>query len=104
MQAILSVETNINRLKAKYGQVDVLLLRHITEHSPNCSRLLKSLSTLVAPGGYMMLELPDSQRLFNAGNYLSYGKSTLVFTESSARRLAQEVDASSMARALLLPL
>jgi hypothetical protein len=94
VQAILSCETNINRLKAKYGQVDVLLLRHIAEHSPNCSQLLKSLSTLVAPGDYMMLELPDSQRVFNAGNYpFIWEEHFSYFTESTARRLAQEVDA-----------
>lgn len=94
VQAILSCEVNVNRLKGKYGQVDVLLLRHITEHSPNCSQLLKSLSTLVAPGGYMMLELPDSQRVFNAGNYpFIWEEHISYFTESSARRLAHEVNA-----------
>lgn len=94
VQAVLSCEINVNRLKAKYGQVDVLLLRHITEHSPNCSQLLKSLSALVSPGGYMMLELPDSQRVFNAGNYpFIWEEHISYFTESSARRLAQEVNA-----------
>lgn len=94
VQDILSCEVNVSRLKAKYGQVDVLLLRHITEHSPNCSQLLKSLSALIASGGYMMLELPDSQRVFNAGNYpFIWEEHISYFTEISARRLAQQVNA-----------
>jgi hypothetical protein len=94
VQAVLSCPVNVSRLKARYGQADVLLVRHITEHSLSSRQLLKSLSALVAPGGYMMLELPDSQRVFNAGNYpFIWEEHISYFTESSARRLAQEVNA-----------
>ena len=94
VQAALSSPVNVSRLKARYGQADVLLLRHITEHSLSCSQLLKSLSALVAPNGYMMLELPDSQRVFNANNYpFIWEEHISYFTESSVRRLAQEVNA-----------
>ncbi len=94
VQAVLSNPVNVSRLKARYGQVDVLLVRHITEHSLSSSQLLKSLSALVAPGGYMMLELPDSQRVFNACNYpFIWEEHISYFTESTARRLAQEVNA-----------
>ena len=94
VQAVLSCPVNISRLKARYGQADVLLFRRITEHSLSCSQLLKSLSALVAPDGYMMLELPDSQRIFNAGNYpFIWEEHISYFTESSVRRLAQEVNA-----------
>lgn len=94
VQAVLSNPVNVSRLKARYGQTDVLLVRHITEHSLSSSQLLKSLSALVAPGGYMMLELPDSQRVFNAGNYpFIWEEHISYFTESTARRLAQEVNA-----------
>ncbi|MDB4078027.1 class I SAM-dependent methyltransferase [Amylibacter sp.] len=94
VQAVLSSPVNVSRLKEQFGQADVLLLRHITEHSLSCSNLLKSLSALVAPNGYMMLELPDSQRLFNASNYpFIWEEHISYFTENSARRLAQEVNA-----------
>lgn len=94
VQAVLSCPVNVSRLKARYGQADVLLFRRITEHSLSCSQLIKSLSALVAPDGYMMLELPDSQRIFNAGNYpFIWEEHISYFTESSVRRLAQEVNA-----------
>lgn len=94
VQALLSSPVNVSRLKARYGQADVLLVRHITEHSLSSSQLLTSLSALVAPGGYMMLELPDSQRVFNAGNYpFIWEEHISYFTESTARRLAQQVNA-----------
>lgn len=94
VQAVLSSPANVNRLKARYGQADVLLVRHITEHSLSSSQLLTSLSALVAPGGYMMLELPDSQRVFNAGNYpFIWEEHISYFTEATARRLVQQVNA-----------
>lgn len=94
VQAVLSSPANISRLKVRYGQADVLLVRHITEHSLSSSQLLTSLSALVAPGGYMMLELPDSQRVFNAGNYpFIWEEHISYFTEATARRLAQQVNA-----------
>jgi hypothetical protein len=94
VQTVLSCPVNVSKLKARYGQAKVLLLRRITEHSFNCSKLIKSLSALVAPDGYMMLELPDSQRIFNASNYpFIWEEHISYFTESSARRLAQEVNA-----------
>ncbi|MBU3540824.1 methyltransferase domain-containing protein [Polynucleobacter sp. UB-Tiil-W10] len=94
VQAVLSSPVNVNRLVARFGQADVLLVRHITEHSLSSSRLLTSLSALVSSGGYMMLELPDSQRVFDVGNYpFIWEEHISYFTEVTARRLAQEVNA-----------
>jgi len=94
VQAVLSSPVNVSRLVARYGQADILLVRHIAEHSLSSSRLLTSLSALVSAGGYMMLELPDSQRVFDGGNYpFIWEEHISYFTESTARRLAQEVNA-----------
>ncbi len=94
VQAVLSDPISVNRLKARFGSADVLLVRHITEHSLNSSSLLKSLSSLVTNNGYIMLELPDSERIFNLGNYpFIWEEHISYFTESTARRLAQEVNA-----------
>lgn len=81
----------IRELRARHGLVELLMVRHITEHAGSASALLRSLADLVAPGGYLVLELPDSERILRAGfhpfiweEHLSY------FTASSAARLVAE--------------
>lgn len=94
VQAVLSDLVKVSRLKTRYGQADVLLVRHIAEHSLSTSQLLKSLSILVAPGGYMMLEIPDSQRVFSACNYpFIWEEHISYFTENTVMRLAHEINA-----------
>jgi len=93
VQAILSNPFNIAKLEERYGKADVLVVRHITEHSLSSKELINSLSGLLAPGGYMLLELPDSERVFNQNNYpFIWEEHISYFTEGSARRLAQEVN------------
>lgn len=47
---------------ARHGQVDVLLVRHILEHTHRPGEFLTALKELVAPGGLMIFECPDAQR------------------------------------------
>ena len=94
VQAVLSNPFNIDKLEERYGKADVLVVRHITEHSISSKELINSLSRLLTPGGYMLLELPDSERVFNQNNYpFIWEEHISYFTEGSARRLAQEVNA-----------
>lgn len=94
MQAFLNCPLNINKLKAKYGQADIVLLRHLAEHSSDCLLLLKNLKELITPSGYIMLEVPDSQKLFDRGNYpFIWEEHIMYLTEHTVRRLAMEVGA-----------
>lgn len=44
---------------AQVGQADLLIVRHITEHAENIQSFMLGLGELVAPGGLLMLEVPD---------------------------------------------
>jgi hypothetical protein len=57
------------RLAAKYGQPDVLLLRHVLEHSYDIHEVLHCLKELVAPGGYIVFEMPDARRALERLDY-----------------------------------
>lgn len=46
-------------LKAAGGGADLVVIRQILEHTANLPRLLKSLHALLAPGGTVMVEIPD---------------------------------------------
>jgi hypothetical protein len=89
IQALLSESPNISRIKEFYGMVDVLLVRHIIEHATSARLMLSKLKELLAPNGYMMLELPDSERILRDGNYpFIWEEHICYFTESSVLKLA----------------
>jgi len=94
IQAKLTQASTINQLKDRYGQAEVLLVRHIVEHATSATQLVRSLSALVAPNGYMMIELPDSERIFSALNYPFVWEEHISYlTATSATRLAREANA-----------
>lgn len=94
IQQILSDESSVRMLADKYGESDVVLFRHIVEHSPDAARLIRSLRGLLAPGGYLVFEVPDSERVLRAGNHaFIWEEHVSYFTSTSLARLAEEVGA-----------
>lgn len=58
----VQIRTTPERMEAvavKYGQADLLLVRHISEHTEDPGAFMRGLSALVKPGGLLMLEIPD---------------------------------------------
>jgi hypothetical protein len=93
IQDMLVQSDTIAYLKKKYGQADVLLARHIVEHASSSKKLIDSLSTFVTPRGYLIIELPDSERILNIKNYpFIWEEHISYFTELSATRLAREAN------------
>jgi hypothetical protein len=60
---------------------DVLVVRHILEHASLPLTFLDALSRLVAPGGHIVVEVPDCSRAMDAGDYTTiWEEHTLYFT------------------------
>ena len=57
------------RAAAKHGRVDLLLVRHILEHTHAPGLFLAALKELVRPGGLVVFECPDSQQAFLQRDY-----------------------------------
>ncbi|MGW8367085.1 MAG: methyltransferase domain-containing protein [Gammaproteobacteria bacterium] len=55
-----------SRLAAKYGQADLLLVRHVLEHAHDPGAFLEALSMLVRPEGYLLFEMPDCTKFVRA--------------------------------------
>lgn len=49
---------------ARQEPADVVIARHLLEHSQNPTEVAAALGGLLKPGGYLVLEVPDNQRLF----------------------------------------
>ena len=94
IQALLSETANISHIKESYGKVDVLLVRHIVEHATSARLLLQNLKELLAPNGYIVLELPDSERILRAKNYpFIWEEHICYFTGATVAALAASAGA-----------
>lgn len=68
IQAALDAPTAA-RLAASHGLADLLLVRHVLEHAHDPAVFLRAVAMLVKPGGYLLFEMPDSDKFIKARDY-----------------------------------
>jgi hypothetical protein len=94
IQSLLRDRHIMANIKAKYGKANIVLMRHIVEHSDNAAELVLSLKELIAEGGYLVMELPDSDKILKAGNHpFIWEEHISYFTEKTLNGLASNVGA-----------
>jgi hypothetical protein len=70
------------------GPAQLVVARHIVEHAHSLPDFLAALTRLLAPGGYLALEVPDCQRAFELCDYTTvWEEHTLYFTPATFRAL-----------------
>jgi hypothetical protein len=75
------------RLVKKYGRPDVVLLRHVLEHSHDIHEVLSGLRELIAPGGYIVFEMPDAVRALERCDYSTvWEEHVFYFTPATLRQ------------------
>jgi hypothetical protein len=73
-------------LAVKFGQPDVLLVRHVLEHAHDTRAALEWASKLVRPNGYVALEVPDATRALERFDYTTvWEEHVLYFTPATLR-------------------
>jgi hypothetical protein len=79
-------------LIATHGKAQVVVARHILEHAHNLHRFLAGLRALLAPEGYLVLEVPDCQIALRLGDCTTLWEEHIVyFTPSTFRQLFPQV-------------
>lgn len=68
MQARLTPEV-ADTLRDRHGTFDVVLVRHLLEHAHDLTSFLQATKGLVAPGGYVIFEVPDCTTMFDVLDY-----------------------------------
>jgi SAM-dependent methyltransferase len=97
IQRSLSQPAVVEALRARHGAIDVLVVRHMVEHAESSARFLESLRGLLAPGGIMVIEFPDNDRILR-GPYHAFvwEEHFSYFTEDSFRALASRAGADCL--------
>lgn len=75
------------KLAGKFGRPDVLLVRHVLEHSYDLHEVLRCCRNVVRPGGYVVFEMPDARRALERLDYSTVWEEHLFyFTPVSLRQ------------------
>ncbi|MGA2140287.1 MAG: methyltransferase domain-containing protein [Verrucomicrobiia bacterium] len=76
----------VEGLRRKHGPPDVVIVRHVLEHTDNPREFMEALRQLVRPGGYVVFEVPDCARGFDLFDYtVLWEDHSLYFGESTLR-------------------
>ena len=79
---------NTKKIVSRNKKADVLIARHILEHSYNTVNFIKSLKNLINYDGYLIFEVPDCKDSFISSDYTSiWEEHILYFTEESLKKL-----------------
>lgn len=80
--------------QAKHQPVDLLVARHMIEHAADAVGFINEVKGLIAKDGYLIIELPDSEKVLGAGNHAFIWEEHIsYFTEQSLSILAEKVGA-----------
>ncbi|MCE7505295.1 class I SAM-dependent methyltransferase [Polynucleobacter sp. IMCC30063] len=86
-QAMLNLEAGI-RIREKYGAPDVLILRHVIEHSFSLDKFLEFIKAVVNTNGYLVIELPDCTKPLQGGDCtMIWEEHLFYFTKNSFENL-----------------
>lgn len=79
------------KIVQRHGTADVVLARHIVEHAEDMGRLLAGLADLVAPDGYLVIEVPCCLANLERQDYtMIWEEHRLYFTPATLAGLGQE--------------
>lgn len=66
---------------ARYGPADVVIARHVFEHASDPRVFAAALKTLLAPGGHLIIEIPDCEKALTVRDYTTvWEEHTLYLT------------------------
>ncbi len=94
LQELLSPEAAAG-LVSRHGRADLVVARSLVEHAHDVRRLVAALDALVAPGGYVFVEVPDSEpALEGIDPSVLWEEHTLYFTEATLRAALERLGLS----------
>ena len=75
---------NLNKITSNQGKSDLLIARHILEHSFEPKLFLNGIKNLLNPDGFVVFEIPDCKKQFQTFDYTALWEDHLLYlTENS---------------------
>jgi hypothetical protein len=75
-----------DRIVSQRTPADVLIVRHILEHASAPLEFIDALTRLVAPNGFLVVEVPDCSRAMDGGDYTTiWEEHTMYYTPETFR-------------------
>ena len=69
----------VEAIAHKYGKADVIIVRHILEHTHDMPTLMTALKQLLSPHGYLVIEVPDCSRDLEGQDYSTLWEEHIVY-------------------------
>ena len=83
----VSFPNSLDLIIEKYGKVDLLVARHILEHSYDLDKFLSAMKDLISPSGYIIVEVPDFEKSLHNLDYPAIWEEHITyFTEHTLKR------------------
>ena len=87
VQALLTPEKAAEIVRQR-GPVDLLIARHIIEHAEEPRRLMQALTTIMAPDGYLLIEVPECTGSLQREDFsMIWEEHTLYFTPETVPQI-----------------
>jgi len=88
VQALLTPDA-AQRIGDRYGPAHLLIARHIAEHAADAQNFMAAVSTMLSPGGYAVIEVPDSTASLERMDYsMIWEEHVSYFTRDTLRQVA----------------
>lgn len=85
LQAAMRPEIT-SKLASRYPPADLLIVRHVLEHANDITQFADALKLLVAPGGKILIEIPDCSRALHKFDYTTiWEEHCYYFTENTLK-------------------
>jgi C-methyltransferase C-terminal domain/Methyltransferase domain/Putative zinc binding domain len=97
VQALLK-RSAADNLCTRRGFADVVVARHILEHTEEPLEFLAALTAMLAPNGVLVVEVPDCSDNFGRQDYTAiWEEHTLYFTQSTVRQALAKANCNVLA-------
>lgn len=86
-----------------HGQYHVVIVRHVLEHAHQLNRFVAELHNLLAPGGFLVIEVPDFTASLLAGDYSTLWEEHVVYFTTATLSYALRVAGLSVRHVQIHP-
>tara|TARA_B100000315_G_scaffold124342_1_gene114323 strand:- start:2450 stop:3649 length:1200 start_codon:yes stop_codon:yes gene_type:complete len=79
LQEVIIHSDVLDSILSKHGKSDIVIARHILEHSYDIKNFMNAIKRLVSKSGYVVFEIPDCTKVFNSLDYSTIWEEHIIY-------------------------